>query len=302
MVRTLRERIEQHDNDYSLIEPFIDPSPISTTIIIPVYNQAELFSSTWKVLARQDELNKNPNQFQVIVVNDGSEEDIDSIVESNEFPLKPNYIKLQHNTGRSRARNTGIKESVHELIVFLDSDVLVPNGFFQAHWKIHNAALEKRSKAAVVGLAENIEQYDPRLRQSVNSKTINPDPKKDFRVYDDGRDWYPCRRGSRLLNESRYLKDFPVPGFSLPEMVVTHNASIRKQLLDEIGGFEESFKGWGLEDTHLGAKMIGAGAYIIPARETAVFKVQHPPRDGGNLGEQCRNNLAIYNRLLDQPV
>lgn len=300
MGTSLQERIELHNNDYSSIEPFVNSTPIGTTIIIPVYNQAELFSSTLKTLARQNELNQNPNCFEIIVVNDGSEEDIDSIVCNHSLPIETRYVKLRRNAGRSHARNVGVEESNNELIFFLDSDVLVPDNFFQEHWKTHNAARIKKVKVAAIGLAENIELRDERIGQYVKGRAINPDPSKDFRIYDNGIDWYPPRRESRLLRESRNLKDFPVPGFTLPEMVVTHSISLGKRLLREVDGFEESFKGWGMEDTHLGAKIIGAGGYVIPVTTTAVFKMQHPPRDGGDLGEQCRANTSIYERLLDK--
>src|SRR3989344_341982 len=233
MVRTLRERIELHDNDYSSIEPFSNSRPIDTTIIIPVYNQAKLFLSTWKVLARQNELNENPENFQVVVVNDGSGEDIDVIIGDCQFPTKIRYVKLEQNTGRSHARNTGIKEAINELIFFFDSDVLVPDNFFQAHWRIHHAAQIKKAKAAVVGLAENIENHDEIVGKYLEGQIINPDPTKDFRVYDDGSDWYPPRRESKLLEESRDLKQFPVLNFTLPEMVVTHSISINRELLNE---------------------------------------------------------------------
>lgn len=300
MTTTLRERIELHDNNYSHLKPFTDLTTIDTTIVIPVYNQAELFSNTWRILAKQNELNSNSTSFEVIVINDGSDEDIDSIVENLYLPTKTIYVKLPRNTGRSHARNVGIEESKNDLILFLDSDVLVPDDFFQQHWKIHNATRSKEVNIAAIGLAENIWPNDKRIMEYVNGRKVNPDPARDFRVYDDGTDWYPPRRESRLFEESRNLKDFPVSGFTLPEMVVTHSISLWRRLLRQVGGFEESFRGWGLEDTHLGAKIIGIGGYIIPVTTTAVFKIQHPPRDGGDLGEQCRANTRIYERLLEQ--
>jgi glycosyltransferase involved in cell wall biosynthesis len=301
-MKTLKQKIEEHDNNYSHLEPFTKSPELKSSIIIPVYNQAKLFANTMKVLARQWELNGSPYNFEVIVINDGSQESIEPIIYQNPLPVETKYIRLDNNSGRSHARNIGIEEAENELLFFLDSDVLVPNYYFQAHWNIHYSAIQHQVHASVIGLAENVEPNDPRLKTIMNEYFAHPpNISKDFRVYDDGTDWYPSRRESRLLKESKNLKDFPVEGFTLPEMYVTHNVSVSKTLAVEVGGFEESFQGWGMEDTHFGAKLMATGAYIIPSMDDyGVFKIQHPSRDGKDIGEQCRDNLEIYRKLLEE--
>ena len=90
--------------------------PKSISVIIPVYNDKEnlekcltsLFVTEFK-------------DFEVVVVDDGSGQDVASIV--NRFSCK--FIKLSSNKGQAYARNAGVKESQGDIILFTDSDCLV---------------------------------------------------------------------------------------------------------------------------------------------------------------------------------
>jgi len=84
------------------------------SVIIPTYNRGYVVGNTVKSVLDQ----KYPN-FEIIVIDDGSEDDTKEVLRI--FTDKIKYL-YQANSGVSSARNAGIKESRGEWVTFLDSD------------------------------------------------------------------------------------------------------------------------------------------------------------------------------------
>jgi glycosyltransferase involved in cell wall biosynthesis len=85
------------------------------SVIIPTYNRADFIGE-----AIQSILDQTFQDFEIIVVDDGSTDNTHEIIEKfNEPRIK--YV-FQENRGVCEARNTGIKNSRGEYITFLDSD------------------------------------------------------------------------------------------------------------------------------------------------------------------------------------
>ena len=89
---------------------------IKVSVIIPTYNRAKLIKRS--ILSV---LNQTYQNFEIIVVDDGSADDTKSVVESFNNP-KIRYIRHDINKGQSAARNTGIKNAKGKYIAFQDSD------------------------------------------------------------------------------------------------------------------------------------------------------------------------------------
>lgn len=89
----------------------------SVSVIIPVYNVEKYLPKCLDSV-----INQTYADLEIICVNDGSPDNSSAILE--EYAKKDNRIKIinQENTGLSGARNTGIKASTGDYIVFLDSD------------------------------------------------------------------------------------------------------------------------------------------------------------------------------------
>lgn len=85
------------------------------SVIIPTYNRQK-----WVIKALESVLEQTYKRFDVIVVDDGSEDD--SVKELSLFSHQIRLIKHEINLGVSAARNTGIRASDSPLIAFLDSD------------------------------------------------------------------------------------------------------------------------------------------------------------------------------------
>lgn len=91
---------------------------VEVSIILPVYNRAEKLGHSIKSV-----LSQSYTDFELIVVDDASTEDIKTVVESmNDSRLK--YIRLSVNGGASVARNAGLAAATGNFIAFQDSDDL----------------------------------------------------------------------------------------------------------------------------------------------------------------------------------
>ena len=83
------------------------------TVIIPTYNREKLLKK-----AIDSVLVQNYSHFELIVVDDGSDDDTGALVAGYS---NVRYIR-QENRGAAAARNRGLEMARHDLIAFLDSD------------------------------------------------------------------------------------------------------------------------------------------------------------------------------------
>ncbi|MCK5306492.1 MAG: glycosyltransferase [Candidatus Omnitrophica bacterium] len=86
------------------------------SVIIPTYNRAEFLPR-----AINSVLNQTFKDFELIIVDDGSTEDIKSVVNAfNDNRMR--YIRHNIPRGAASARNTGIKYANNDFLAFLDDD------------------------------------------------------------------------------------------------------------------------------------------------------------------------------------
>ena len=93
---------------------------IIISVIVPIYNVEEYLEECLESIQNQTYTN-----IEVIMINDGSTDGSKEICER--FCLQDNRFKLvtQENQGLSAARNRGVKESVGQYIMFVDSDDVI---------------------------------------------------------------------------------------------------------------------------------------------------------------------------------
>ncbi|SEG71801.1 glycosyltransferase family 2 protein [Sphingobacterium lactis] len=94
------------------------------SIIIPLYNSEDYIIKTLESISKQ-----NFNDFEVIIINDGSTDNGATICEN--YCLNDQRFNLfnQSNQGVSSARNQGIKEANGKYLLFIDAD-----DFIDAHY------------------------------------------------------------------------------------------------------------------------------------------------------------------------
>ena len=93
---------------------------IKASVIIPTYDRQESLQRLLDSLAIQT---LDPNNFEVIVVDDGSPEDSIGIDKAS-FPFSFKFIH-QANQGATAARNNGALRSHGQILVFIDDDVKI---------------------------------------------------------------------------------------------------------------------------------------------------------------------------------
>jgi glycosyltransferase involved in cell wall biosynthesis len=107
----------------------VEPLPI--TVIVPVYNRTELLGE-----ALTSALTQKPPPAKVIVVDDGSTEDVKSVVAR--FPQVD--LVRQKNRGAGSARNEGLRRAETTYVLFLDhDDRLLPGALARAVDLLHDA-------------------------------------------------------------------------------------------------------------------------------------------------------------------
>lgn len=87
------------------------------SIIIPAYNVEKYIEQSVNSI-----LNQTYQNFEIIIINDGSKDNTGKIIDK--LYQNNSKIKIIHkeNEGLSKARNTGIKKSIGEYLIFLDGD------------------------------------------------------------------------------------------------------------------------------------------------------------------------------------
>lgn len=180
----------------------------AVAVIIPTYNRAHVISRALRSVLIQTYQN-----LEVIVVDDGSTDDTQCVVESFVDP-RVRYLRSEGNLGATAARNLGIRNSSAEFIAFQDSD---------DEWlceKLEKQMAVFAQASAIVGVV-----YTGFLRVENNKAT-----------------YYPP---DSVTNKSGNILEALLRG----NFVTTQAAVVRKNCLMESGMFDEQlprFQDWEL--------------------------------------------------------
>lgn len=95
-------------------------------VIVPVYNRPGEVEELLESLCSQ-----KFKDFEVIIVEDGSTETCETVAESFRDRLDVKYF-VKPNGGPGEARNFGAEKANAPWLIILDSDVILPEGYFEA--------------------------------------------------------------------------------------------------------------------------------------------------------------------------
>ena len=112
------------------------------SFIIPVYNRPEEVDELLNSLTRQT--NKN---FEVLVVEDGSSVPCKEVVDNYADRLDICYY-FKSNSGPGQTRNYGAERGHGEYLIILDSDCILPEGY----WRLSSQSFNGRRQMLLVVL------------------------------------------------------------------------------------------------------------------------------------------------------
>ena len=269
--------------------------PIKISIIIPAYNSATTIIKVLRSIESQKP-KLNRSNHEVIVVNDGSQDDTEKIV--NDYckfsSLNIICLTISINSGRSSARNLGASIAGGEVLFFIDSDMCLASNYIYEHALRHYLV----DKLVLVSLKANLFRGRWASKEFTGRDLSTPATFNDFRfeetILPSWKGLYKSVDKPILVSPITQTNYFMGFGFGkrlgiwdLACMVTTGNLSIKKKELDAIGGFDRGFVGWGFEDTFLGAKLIANGNYVVPVLATGAY----------HLGQEKVDKIKRYNSV-----
>ena len=123
------------------------------TVQLCTYNRHALLGRVLAALFHQD---LDPEEYEIVLVDDGSNDGTYEDVLRELRPPCAFYLVRQSNAGLARGRNVGIERARGEFILFMDDDVLATPGLLSAHVRFHRTV----NDAICRGVAINVESFD----------------------------------------------------------------------------------------------------------------------------------------------
>jgi GT2 family glycosyltransferase len=256
------------------------------SVVVPTYNRTEELQGTLASLAAQ----RFPvDEFEVIVADDGSSDLTAEVVRSFESRLALRYY-FQEDRGMRLAavRNAGARMATAPVLVFLDTGAIAGPEFLGGHLGLH--AGNGGGPRAVAGYTYGYRPFDPTPGLGDAVATLTPERVRAY--YGDDPSFQDCR------HEEFASVDFDVNALPLPWIMFWGvNLSVGAEEFWRVGGFDESFQGWGLEDLDLGLRLYKRGVRFMVGREAWAVESPHERDPAGNSDSVTRNALQLLRKF-----
>lgn len=211
---------------------------VHASIIIPTCNRPERLCRTLRGLDCQT----TSLDFEVLVVDDSLKGDAAAIARCSGTAANSEPIWLLSRNGRQRgvgpscARNVGINAARGEVLIFLDDDMVVAEGFIDAHVRFHRSR-----RVAAIGLRRRVPSEVWVITPPDNPAALSAASRSDPRL-------------AAFLGGA--WSEAPWAYFT------TCNASALREDVLAAGMFDEGFVGWGFEDSEFAYRLLCQGVEI----------------------------------------
>lgn len=243
--------------------------PTSVSLIVTTYNQKERLQL---VLDSVRDLNPLPDE--VLIADDGSTEDTAELIRENakDFPCPLRHIWQEDQGFRAaKNRNNAIKAATSEYIIGIDGDILLERNFIADHLKYACRKQYLQGGRVLLTETETAKILADRKNGIHNSYELA-----------FGKKSYKNRRNSLLSIITYVCSKQKADYFKKHDLIKgsrSCNMSFYKEDAEQCGLFDESFQGWGREDSDFVARFlfeIRGAAYRRLKFAGLAFHLHHP--------------------------
>ncbi|MDH4181578.1 MAG: glycosyltransferase family 2 protein [Betaproteobacteria bacterium] len=215
------------------------------SVIVTTYNRPDALRAVLDGLAAQDD-----RGLEVIVADDGSRSDTRELVEAvrSSAPLRVHHVWQEDRGFRAgAARNRAFERAAGEYLLFLDGDCIPRPDFIARHRALAERGWMVAGNRAL--LSEAFTRTALLERSPLHAWTMP--------------DWRAAKhRGD--INRTLPLASLPLgPLRKLAadrwQRVRACNLGVWSSDFASVGGFDETFEGWGFEDSDLAVRLLNAG-------------------------------------------
>ena len=213
------------------------------TVVVPHFEAPGELALALAALERQ----RYPRGLlEVVVVDDGSR---------TPPRLAPSSLAVRlvrqedRGFGLARARDTGARAARHDILVFLDGDVVADEGLVAAHARWHHAVAD----AVTVGFRAHVDPAGVDAAAIASAGCVAG-------LFGKAAEPPWTERHMARTDDLTSRHD------DLFRALVGANFGIRRPFFAALGGFDVSFTGYGGEDLELGYRAYTAGGLLVPVR------------------------------------
>jgi glycosyltransferase involved in cell wall biosynthesis len=236
------------------------------SVVIPAYNSSGLIGGAIRSVLQQ-----TIDDFELIVVDDGSTDNTPQVVEAVTDPRL--RLVRQDNTGTAGARNRGVRESNGEYISFLDNDDL----WMPTYLEVMGAALDANTQAGFAytdGWALDDEAHQIRRRPTMSRANPPVPPPSD---------------------PEAFLAELMSRNFILSSVTV------RRSAIDRVDGFRDGLGG--CDDYDLWIRIVGARYGGVRAPGLLVIqRDRHDSQSKDSLRMLRGIERVVSSALAEQPL
>lgn len=243
------------------------------SVIISTYNSPSFLALVLRAMSVQTSV-----PHEIIVADDGSSQDVRPLIErfkeSVKCPIR--YSWLPDNDFRlARSRNIASHKATGEWLIFLDGDCVVEPSFIERFLTFADA--------------DRILFTNRKLMDRETTEFLLGSGELTLKVeqYQTGRKFWKLPLGIFRKIPKRSWKN--ARGFML---------AMRRDSFGLMGGFDEAYIGWGLEDSDLAVRGQRFGLQLYDARYgIGILHLYHPEPDQKRVSTNCER----FQKMLKEP-